>query len=343
MSTPDFAPYCEQACRQYWGDPTSEKPRILRWAVGDYLWRSYDRKKCCWYDSEAGRGGGTLQLAALALGLSADSKIEGETFFRCWRYAAEHWGVEPPPTPPEQDAKADTKADTKAKPSKKRNGAAKPWSPIVARYVYRQADGTPYLQVCRTAAKTFFQNHWNGQMWVPNKPEGPPILFMLPEVLAAPLTTPVHITEGEKDSTALAKLGFVATTNSEGALAWTDDLNEHFRDRVVFIHEDNDDDGRKRCQRIARALDPIAKSVRIIRLPGLPRCLGLARRRSVGCAAGQALQEHAAMGAIDGAAGERDGHRRQGQRSDRRSASEEEAGRHLDRARVIGRTISRSR
>ena len=36
--------------------------------------------------------------------------------------------------------------------TKKGNGTAKPWSPIVARYVYRQADGTPYLQVCRTAA-----------------------------------------------------------------------------------------------------------------------------------------------------------------------------------------------
>jgi hypothetical protein len=51
------------------------------------------------------------------------------------------------------------------KKSEKRNGARKPaWSPIIDRYVYRQADGTPYLQVCRTAAKGFFQNKWNGQM-----------------------------------------------------------------------------------------------------------------------------------------------------------------------------------
>ena len=88
-------------------------------------------------------------------------------------------------------------------------------------------------------------------------------------ILVAPLTTPIHICEGEKDTDALRKLGFVATTNSEGAANWTDNLNEHFQDRTVFVHEDNDDDGRKRCQRIARALDPITKSVRIIRLPGL--------------------------------------------------------------------------
>ena len=54
------------------------------------------------------------------------------------------------------------------KPKKKTNGktkgASKPWSPVITRYVYRQADGTPYLQVCRTQDKQFFQNHWNGQM-----------------------------------------------------------------------------------------------------------------------------------------------------------------------------------
>jgi hypothetical protein len=156
------------------------------------------------------------------------------------------------------------------KKSDKRNGVRKPaWSPITDRYVYRQADGTPYLQVCRTAAKAFFQNKWNGQMWVAGKPDGPKIPYRLPELLAAPLTAMVHICEGEKDANGLAKLNFTATTNSEGAGSWTDDLNEHFRDRHVYIHEDNDEQGRKRVQRIARALDPIAASVRIIRLPGL--------------------------------------------------------------------------
>ena len=48
------------------------------------------------------------------------------------------------------------------KDDKKKKGNAKPYSPTVARYVYKQADGTPYLQVCRTEAKTFFQNKWNG-------------------------------------------------------------------------------------------------------------------------------------------------------------------------------------
>jgi hypothetical protein len=228
---------------------------MLKWNIGDYGWRSYDTEKRVWYDSESERGGSTLQLAALALGLPADTKIEGDAFIRCWRYAHEHgWGIEPPPD----------------KPKKKSPGGAKPWSPIVARYVYRQADGTLYLQVCRTQAKTFFQNRWNGQMWVSGAPEGAKIPYRLPELVAAPLTAKVHITEGEKDADALAELGFVATTNSEGAANWTDDLNERFRDRHIYIHEDNDEEGRKRVQRIARSLDPIAASVRVIRLPRLP-------------------------------------------------------------------------
>jgi hypothetical protein len=154
--------------------------------------------------------------------------------------------------------------------SRKGNGAAKAWSLIVARYVYRDKDGAPFLQVCRTDAKTFFQNRWNGQMWVSGKPQGPKIPYRLPELVAAPPTTKIHITEGEKDADALAKLGFIATTNSEGAANWTDDFNEYFRDRHVYVHEDNDQEGRKRVQRIARALHSIAASVRVIRLPGLP-------------------------------------------------------------------------
>jgi hypothetical protein len=85
------------------------------------------------------------------------------------------------------------------KKNDKRNGARKPaWSPIIDRYVYRQPDGTPYLQVCRTAAKGFFQNKWNGQMWVTGKPDGPKIPYRLPELLAVPLTARVHICEGKR-------------------------------------------------------------------------------------------------------------------------------------------------
>jgi hypothetical protein len=157
------------------------------------------------------------------------------------------------------------------KEKKEGNGARKPYSPVMARYVYRTATKDPYLRVCKREDKTFFEEHWNGEMWVSGAPEGPTLPYRLPQLKKALSTTPVHICEGEKDAEALAALHFTATTNPNGAANWKDvDLNEHFRGRHVYLHEDNDDDGRKRVLKIARALQPIAASVRIVRLPGLP-------------------------------------------------------------------------
>ena len=110
--------------------------------------------------------------------------------------------------------------------------------------------------------------------WASGKPKGPKIPYRLPELLAAPLTAPVYVVEGEKDGDNLAKLGFVATCNSEGADngnggKWTKDLNGPFKDRHVFILPDNDTPGRRHAQHVARNLDGVAASVKVIELPGL--------------------------------------------------------------------------
>src|SRR5262249_10580707 len=107
------------------------------------------------------------------------------------------------------------------------------------------------------------------------KPKGPKVPYMLPQLTAAAPATPIYIVEGEKDANNLAKLGFVATCNSEGADSgngskWTSDLNQYFKDRHVYIIPDNDARGGKHAEHVARNLDPIAKSVRIVELPGLP-------------------------------------------------------------------------
>src|SRR5262249_2595868 len=154
------------------------------------------------------------------------------------------------------------------KPRKKLNGGGKPFSPTIAKYVYRLADGSPYLQVHRLADKSVFpQYHWDGEKWISGKPKGPKVPYMLPQLIAAAPTTPVYICEGEKDVDNLVKIDFVATCNSEGAdngngNKWTSDLNQHFKDRHVYIIPDNDALGRKHAQHVARNLHPIAKSVR---------------------------------------------------------------------------------
>ena len=159
---------------------------------------------------------------------------------------------------------------------KKANGGGKTYSPTIAKYVYRLRDDTPYLQVHRLADKSGFpQYHWDGEKWISGKPDGPKVPYMLPQLIAAAPTAPIYVVEGEKDCDNLAKIGFVATCNSEGAdngngNKWTSDLNQYFKDRDVYIIPDNDAQGRKHAEHVARNLDPVARSVRIVELPDLP-------------------------------------------------------------------------
>ena len=140
----------------------------------------------------------------------------------------------------------------------------------VASYIYKLADGTPYLRVSRTEPKgPFPQSHWVDGKWESGKPYGPKIPYRLPEMLASG-DAPVFICEGEKDADALQRLGLIATTNSEGAGCWTGDLDQHFAGRVVFILADNDDAGAKHARRVAEHLAPVASDVRVVDLPGLP-------------------------------------------------------------------------
>jgi hypothetical protein len=97
----------------------------------------------------------------------------------------------------------------------KKNGGG--YSPVIAQYVYKQADGTPYLKVCRTYNKQFPQFHWDGVAWIKGSPKGPKIPYRLPELTAAAVTTPVYFCEGEKDADALHALHLIGTTCSEGA------------------------------------------------------------------------------------------------------------------------------
>ena len=136
----------------------------------------------------------------------------------------------------------------------------------LAQYVYRQADGTPYLRVVRPG---FYQSHWNGTAWVKDAPAGPKIPYRLPELLAAEHDD-VLIVEGEKDADNVAALGFTATTNSGGAGKFTAELADYFKGKNVYILPDNDEAGARHAQQVAATLLDVAKSVRIVDIPGLP-------------------------------------------------------------------------
>jgi hypothetical protein len=158
--------------------------------------------------------------------------------------------------------------------SNKKNGGSYSngggYSPVIAQYIYKQSDGTPYLKVCKKANKQFPQFHWDGSAWVKGKPKGPKIPYRLPELRAAPATTTVYFCEGEKDADALHALGLLGTTCNEGAPnGWRDELAQWFKDRHVIVLPDNDKPGRELARKVAKALFGIAASVKIVELPDL--------------------------------------------------------------------------
>jgi DNA polymerase len=150
--------------------------------------------------------------------------------------------------------------------------------PTESVFIYRDTGGKPYLRVEKRQAsskrgKQYPQYHWTGLAWALGKPKGPKIPYRLPELIAAPLDTAVHIAEGEKDCETLAALGLIATTNPEGAKkgSWAAELNPWFAGRKrVFIPEDNDDAGRKFAQEKAKALEGIVPDIRIVSFPDVP-------------------------------------------------------------------------
>jgi hypothetical protein len=144
-------------------------------------------------------------------------------------------------------------------------------------YIYRQADGIPYLRVTRTyknGRKTFWQAHWDvaENQWVKGKPEGPKVPYRLPELVKSKV---IFVVEGEKDADRLAALGLTATTNSEGAddgkgNKWTEDLGKWFAGKTVYVLPDNDLPGRRHADHVAAKLAPVAREVRVVALPDQP-------------------------------------------------------------------------
>jgi DNA primase len=165
---------------------------------------------------------------------------------------------------------------TGEKPPEDKNGGGGKWT-LLAEYVYRDANGAPFLRVRKcldeNGKRQYPQAHWDGKAWAKGKPllddgkPAPKIPYRLSELLATPLTAIVYHVEGEKDCEALAKLGFVATTASEGASAkWDPALTQYFRDRHVVIVVDADAPGRKHGQKVAKALNGVAASLRVLDL-----------------------------------------------------------------------------
>ena len=145
-------------------------------------------------------------------------------------------------------------------------------------YPYVDNDGTLLFEIVRYPQKDFKMRRPDGMGgWIWNLDGVPRVLYNLPTLRRADI---VFITEGEKDADTLtAKLRLdeprsngrtgVATTNSGGALAWNSKDGRKFKDKLVFVFQDNDDAGRKRSVVILNSVYPYTHKLKLIRLPGL--------------------------------------------------------------------------
>jgi len=141
---------------------------------------------------------------------------------------------------------------------------------LAATYAYHDEDGSVLFEVCRYDPKDFRQRHPDGKEgWIWNLNGVRRVLYRLPQISKADPDEWVFIVEGEKDADGLARLGLLATTNPGGAGKWRLEYNEVLKGRDIVILPDNDAPGRKHAAKVAQSLSLVARSVKVVELPGL--------------------------------------------------------------------------
>ena len=218
-----------QVAKHFWGEPSSATNTELRW--GNHGSKSVNLAKGVWYDHELDVGGGVIDLIKREMP-SLNGSIPA--------ILEKITGLQSPqPIKQEQTT-----------------------------YNYQDKSGQTKYQVIRYEPKTFRQRRVeNGKaIW---GLQGVSLLpYRLPNIINNPQDK-VFIVEGEKDVKALEDINLVATCNSGGSGNWKPEISAYLRDRDCIILPDNDAAGKKHGRDVFESLQNIAKSVKIIQLPGL--------------------------------------------------------------------------
>lgn len=274
--TTDFSALTEQLVLRFWGEPSSKTKTEWRWGSGGS--RSYKVDEHVWFDHEADKGGGTIELvmreeggdkAAALTWLEEQGLIEG---------SSGRSGGQPRQAAP---LLADEPQEQEREPVSTPEAAMK----AVKGYRYKTRDGDPLYEVIRyhfqlpggswvidpktgNPKKTFRQRRPDGRgghIW--NLDGIGHTIYRHREVeMAIEAGWTVALMEGEKDVETLEGFGAVATTNSGGAKHWTPEMAAIFRGADVVVFTDNDDAGREGAEIKARSLRGIARRVRVLDL-----------------------------------------------------------------------------
>jgi len=142
---------------------------------------------------------------------------------------------------------------------------------LVETYDYHDNHGRVIYKLARYAPKDFQFLKANDQPWLKTRRRRP-LLYRLPEILAAESHLPVYFVEGEKDVNRLWSEGLVATCNDGGGGQgkWSLAHSRPLRGRSVIITPDNDQTGREHALDVARRLRERVSELRIVTLSGLP-------------------------------------------------------------------------
>src|SRR5271157_239466 len=140
-------------------------------------------------------------------------------------------------------------------------------SRISKTYDYRDKSGKLLFQVVRYEPKSFSLRRPDGKDgWINDIESVKLVPYHLPEIAK---TNKVYVVEGEKDADRLGRFGLVATCNPMGAGKWRPEYNKYFSGKAVRIIPDNDAAGRQHALSVARSLNGVASSIKIVELPGL--------------------------------------------------------------------------
>src|SRR5262249_704766 len=196
----DFNSLMEPVALRLLGEPAQKLGN--EWRYGGRGSLAIDIKKGTWFDHEANKGGGVLELIR--------RKQYGDPIL--WLRSV---GLPDPlrsHTEPPQ-------VGSQTKPK------------MVKTYDYLDEAGEHLFQVVRYEPKDFRQRRPDGRGgYINNLKDTRRVPYRLPELVKAVAAgETIYIPEGEKDVDNLRAIGLVATTNPGGIKKWRDEYSEHLR------------------------------------------------------------------------------------------------------------------
>jgi hypothetical protein len=238
MSDIDFRALMEPVARKLLGEPNHALSKDGELRFGSRGSLSVNLTNGTWYDHEAGKGGGVLDL--IIYKKAGYNREDADEWLRGQRFTNGH------------DA---SPARGKAKKGR-----------IDATYPYVDENGELLFEVVRFEPKDFRQRRPDGHDgWIWNLKGTRRVLYRLPELIEAVASGHVvAYCEGEKDADNVRALGIPATTNPGGVKKWRPEYAEHLRGADLVFLPHNDDAGREHMGGIAAALADVASRLRTL-------------------------------------------------------------------------------